>query len=355
MKKIVFIHLFNDRSGSPKVLSQVVRAIHNHDVEIEVLTSGHDNGFLDDVPGLRRRIFYKRSENKIITLFYYLYSQVFLFVYCLRYCRSDVIFYVNTIMPFGALLIAKIMRKPVICHVHETSIKPMLLKQFLRSVIQLCASKVIFVSDYLRGKEGFSNLTQHVIHNAINQSVGRSSVKEPFKVLMICSLKAYKGVGEFLNLACALANRTDIVFELVLNAEQEEIQASSLLFDVPSNVNIYSRQSDVSKFYASASVLLNLSRMDEWVETFGLTVLEGMSFGLPVIVPPVGGPAEFVEDGQEGFLISCRDIERLVEAVQYMADNCDEYERLSIAARRRASQFNIEKFNEDIVRAVLGA
>ena len=32
MSKVVFIHLFNDRSGSPKVLSQVIKILRNKNV-----------------------------------------------------------------------------------------------------------------------------------------------------------------------------------------------------------------------------------------------------------------------------------------------------------------------------------
>lgn len=62
------------------------------------------------------------------------------------------------------------------------------------------------------------------------------------------------------------------------------------------NIKILSRQTDVSTFYNKASVVLNLSDKRQFVETFGLTALEAMSAGLPVIVPTEGGIAEIVDD-----------------------------------------------------------
>lgn len=354
MKKIVFVHLFNDRSGSPKVLSQVVKAASALSHDIEILTSNHQNGFLDDLPGVRRKIFYERNESKIITLFLYIYSQCFLFLYCLRYVRCEVLFYVNTMMPFGALLAAKLMGKPVICHIHETSVKPNILKIFLRLIIQFCANKVVFVSKYLREVEGFRKLPQYVVYNALDKMVYEPVMKTSFDVLMVCSLKAYKGVVEFCHLAQALGHRNDIKFALVLNASDEEITSSKLLVSVPRNVMIYPRQSDVSSFYTSSSLLLNLSRTEDWIETFGLTILEAMAHGLPAIVPPVGGPAEIVSHGHDGFLISCHDLEKLSQAIILMADNPDFYARLSESARLRANQFDLDQFNKSITQIIEG-
>src|SRR5690606_174306 len=95
-KQLIFVHLFNDRSGSPKVLSQIVPAMSALGRSVEVLTSSHQDGFLTGLPGQRRQVFYRRSESKLITLFYYLLSQAHLFFSCLRYWPQDVIFYVNT-------------------------------------------------------------------------------------------------------------------------------------------------------------------------------------------------------------------------------------------------------------------
>ena len=58
------------------------------------------------------------------------------------------------------------------------------------------------------------------------------------------------------------------------------------------NLQIISRRNDVTPFYNEASIVLNLSDKQRFVETFGLTALEAMSAGLPVIVPTEGGIAE---------------------------------------------------------------
>lgn len=355
MKKIIFVHSFNDRSGSPKVLSQVVRAVKRHNVEVEVLTSGHGNGFLSELPCIRREIFYRRSESKLLTLIYYIASQFTLFLYCLRYWRQDVSFYVNTMMPFGAAMAALLTGKAVIYHVHETSLRPKLLKIFLRFIIAWSASKIIFVSEYLCRKEGFKDKRQYVVHNALDGHIKTRpcrELRETFNVLMLCSLKKYKGVFEFLEVAKNLIGNDYISFTLVLNADQEEVNFWGNETAIPSNVNLYSRQADVSSFYENADLLLNLSRPDEWVETFGLTILEGMSYGLPVVVPPVGGPTEIVRDGHEGFLISCYDTCRILEVIVQLSVDPEYHLSLARNAEARAQDFSLAKFERKIIGIV---
>jgi len=352
-RAIVFVHLYNDRSGSPKVLSQSVRALHAAGYHVETITSRHVGGFLDDVPGVRRTLFYCRSEYKLLTLICYVISQIYLFLICLTYIRRDVIFHINTMMPFGAALASWIIRKPVVYHVHETSLRPRVLKRLLRSIIRLTAFRVIFVSKYLEKQEGFPTIPCEVIYNALDMLPEFSMSSRrliPFRVLMVCSLKRYKGVDEFIKIARHVQTvRPEISFRLILNAVRRDVDQFFTSVNIPDNVYIETRRSSLDEVYSSSSLLMNLSRPDEWVETFGLTLIEGMSYGLPVIAPPVGGPVEIVEDGVDGYLISCYEIERITNAIIMLAEDVHLYERLSQNARNHVLKYSPSKFSREIV------
>lgn len=359
MSKIVFIHLFNDRSGSPKVLSQVIAACRENGLETEVLTSKHKDGFLTGVADKTINLFYKRSESKVLTLIYYLLSQLHLFWLCLNYRNKDIVIYVNTMMPFAAGVAGRFLGKRVIFHVHETSIKPRALKKMLRFFIEKTASKVIFVSKYLSKKEGFEKPDQLVIYNAVPtpklEKVGPvEKANDVFKVLMVCSLKEYKGVKEFITLAKSLS---DMEFTLVLNATRFEIDTifDSWSIELPSNLKIYPRQSKLEQFYQKSSVVLNLSRPDGWVETFGLTIVEAMSYGKPVIVPPIGGPAEIVTDGDQGYLISCYDLDEVKEKLERLSCNQQLYVSMSNSALERSKKFSEKEFKRNVLNILQSA
>jgi glycosyltransferase involved in cell wall biosynthesis len=354
MKKIAFIHLLNDYSGSPKVLSQIVKNYLNDDIE---LFTSKDEGFLSGLTKKHRYIFYKRFDNKFLTLFSYVLSQIHLFFEIL-FSKSEIV-YINTLLPFGAALGGKLSGKKVIYHIHETSIKPLALKRFLRIVVSITASKIIFVSNYLATKESFEKIPSFTVYNALENSFLERAKKYSYKfmnedkfvVMMICSLKDYKGIPEFLKIAKRLELEKHIEFRLILNAEQNEIDEYFKNKEF-SNIIIYSKQKDLEKFYSSASLLLNLSRVDKWVETFGLTILEAMAYGVPVIVPPIGGPIEIVEDEKNGYLISSYEIEKISDKILTLSNDEKLCKDLSRNALIKVEDFSDSLFLENIQRVI---
>ena len=155
--KLVCIHLLNDYSGSPYVLSQVIDTLlsNKYPPEIDLHVGSGSDGFLSPFKSNTDTYFYRRSNSKILTLVTFFVSQFILFFKLLKYRKKNVRFYINTILPFGGALAGWVMRKEVIYHVHETSVTPRFFKIFLRSIVNVTASKVIFVSQYLHAVESF--------------------------------------------------------------------------------------------------------------------------------------------------------------------------------------------------------
>lgn len=363
MKKVIFVHLLNDFSGSPKVLSQVIKSVQESGNEVALYSGKSSEGFLSNITKDEHFYFYKRFENKLGTLFSFTLSQCHLFFKLLKYRNQDVILYVNTLLPFGAALAGKIMGKPVLYHVHETSVKPLMLKRFLRYVTQKTAVKIIFVSQFLEQKETFKNINQNVIYNAVPKAfLTRASTSNyqckdangVFNVLMLCSLKAYKGVNEFVEIANYCKNRTHIHFAIILNASQKDIDAYFQDIIMPANISVFAKQKDLHSFYKASSLVLNLSRVNEVIETFGLTIIEAMSYGIPVIVPPVGGPSEIVTNGVEGFLMSSFNVAQIAEKITELSNSPEKCLELSRHAKKRSTFFNEDNFNKEILKVLHG-
>jgi glycosyltransferase involved in cell wall biosynthesis len=66
--------------------------------------------------------------------------------------------------------------------------------------------------------------------------------------------------------------------------------------------------------------VLNLSLPNVCVESFGLTILEGMSYGCPCIVPVEGGHHDYFDQGC-GLAVDARETSRAAEFIQQLASD----------------------------------
>jgi L-malate glycosyltransferase len=366
-KQIVFVHLLNDYSGSPLVLSQVIPSLPDREYKKWLyISSSSLEGFLSGLDAVRTVHFrYRWKANGWLRLLSYTFSQVLLFFQLLRFCRKDVLIYINTLLPFGAALAGRLMGKKIIYHLHETSMKPPPLKAFLRFVANHTAESVIYVSHYLAAAEKMSRPRQLVIHNCLppaftdkaaaqrifTQSATPSPAGKPHRVLMLCSMKEYKGINEFVTLARMLPT---VAFELVLNTTKDEMQIWLARQKTPANLTVHPAQSNTHPFYQRATIVINLSHPDKWIETFGMTVLEAMTYGLPVIVPPVGGVRELVGAGINGFLADYRDLPTIAEHIRQLTIDPCLYQNLSEQALLRSKLFSPQHFKASIRNLIAG-
>ena len=355
MAKIHAFHLLNDFSGSPKVLRQVLDGLAAAGHSVELYTSSGGQGFLTDVPGVRCRSNRYRFVQPILQrLCLLMFAQLYVIVAGWRRVRGGDIVYVNTLLPFGGAILGWLRGARVVYHLHETSVSPQIFKRFLLLWVRLCATEVIYVSDFLARQEPVDK-PRHIIWNAIPEEFARRAAERterrdrPEQVLMIASLKRYKGVDEYVDLA---AYCPEMRFELVVNASPSDIEDYFGDRTLPPNLTVFPAQADVHPFYRRADVVLNLSRPEEWVETFGLTALEGMVYGVPVIVPPVGGIAEIVPHGQAGYQQDGRDTAIIAGRLRNWRTEPRLYRRYCAGAQGQAARFTEGHFLQRILSVV---
>ncbi len=349
---IVFCHLLNDRSGSPTVLRSTLDALDASEQGL-LFVGSQGRGVLEEAGVRTRRYWYRRSRYRLITLFTFFVSQIALYRALSRATDipGNAVVFVNTLLPFAAMLWGRRTGRRVVVHVHEVSITPGPLRRFLTGCAGRFADLLLYVSNDHRARLPIEGPPALVVPNPVGAAlVTRADGHLPrqdqqrFRVLMLASLRGYKGIEEFMALAEGLQKRTDISFDLVLNAEEDDVAAFARHHSDTANVTIHPRTDDPANFYSRADLVLNLSRVNEWVETFGLTIVEAMTFGLPVIAPPIGGPAEIVTHGTDGYCIDSRDGDALREAVLKMADDPETYDAMARAARKRAKDFSFDAY-----------
>ncbi len=354
---VIAVHLLNDRSGSPLVFRHALQTLAAEGTEIDLLTAtpGRSTGFLTGLSGVRTHALpYRRFGWAGLTLLAFLWTQLVLFVRVLRLARPHSLVYINTLLPAGAALAGRLRGAQVVYHLHETSVRPALLKGLLLFIVRHTATRTLFVSEYLRTALALPTAQQEVVYNALEadfcaiaDAAPAAPTGHPFTVLMACSLRDYKGVPEFYALAAALP---ELRFELVLNAAPAEVAQYLAAHPTPPNLTVFPVARSMHAHYRRAAVVVNLSRPAEWVETFGMTILEALRYGRPVLVPTVGGVGEVNVEAETGFAIDGRDLPALCRTLRLLHSDGALYARLSAAATQRAATFSPDRFEQHIRR-----
>jgi glycosyltransferase involved in cell wall biosynthesis len=362
MVTIVFVHLLNDFSGSPMVLKETIASAQNNEIDSQLYIGSGSTGILSDCNIKKNYYWYRRTPYKLLTLITYTLSQFSLFfsLFTNKKIPGNAIIFVNTLLPFGAALYGKITKRKVIYHIHEISITPKPLKWFLTYVCKHTSKLNLYVSDAHRTALPIIGIPSKQIYNALTEEFSRSAANfnyqqkpnNQFNVLMIASLRDYKGVPEFFYLAKSMISYPDICFKLVVNDDQPAIDNYCQNKKLTPNLTIYPRTNDTKFFYKNSSLVLNLSRVDQWQETFGMTILEAITYGIPVITPPIGGPTEIIRDSKEGFYIDSRDHHKLRETVLSLYQNETLCLELSENARKRSTAFSNLAFSDAITSII---
>lgn len=358
MKHIICFHLYNDYSGSPKVLKEILSEFLKVGYIVDLITS--KGGVLDELQSENLnniRYNYCYSKNHVITFFKYIWIQLITFFIAIKYInKKDTVFYINTLLPIGAAFAGKLIGKKIIYHYHENAFaKGFFYKALAQSMTRL-ANIIICVSAY---QASFlkRNMKIRIIPNALPKEFKdklKIDIQNAFErkcILMLSSLKRYKGPLEFIKLSQIFQEYT---FNLVINDTKTNIKQyiKENKISIPKNLSIIDRQDDVSPFYNKASLVLNLTNKNEFIETFGLTALEAMSCALPVIVPTVGGISEMVTDGYNGYKVDVQNLDKISILIKNILSDYDNYASLANNAYKYSKQFVIEDNIKRIIKLI---
>lgn len=331
MDKIIFFHNRNDFTGSTRVLANMIESEYVEQT-VTIVTINTGIGFLSVLPNVRLiSICYPCLNGKKIPLLtdciWQLHAWWLAFFCGWQYDT----FYINTVIPYYAGIVGRMYRKQVIYHIHEKYVTKSLKAKTIEFVLNHVRAKRIFVSEYVKKqyqeKEGceavvkYNTLPQSFLSKVEPTSI---EVRGRHVAIMIASLTKAKGLFTYIEVARRIPEYT---FRLMLSADMESINA---FWDceLPGNLELIPAQSDIHPYLKTSDMIMNLSIPLLCVETFGMTILEAMPYGIPAIVPNVGGPTEIVEDGYNGYCIDVTDVDKVVSTVKKALDK-EVYERLA--------------------------
>ncbi|MDT8328397.1 MAG: glycosyltransferase family 4 protein [Roseovarius sp.] len=155
----------------------------------------------------------------------------------------------------------------------------------------------------------------------------------------------------------AIAGRGEDIHVILCGGPTEGPYYEMLLSDVAAldltdRVHFAGMQTDLVPYYAACDVIGNLLIGSEG---FGLTVVEAMACGKPVLAHAAGGPSETIVDGVTGWLIPACDVDSIAAGLTRALRDRERWAEMGRAGRARAeTSFSARRFKTE-ARAVVEA
>ena len=209
------------------------------------------------------------------------------------------------------------------------------------------SDRITAVSDFLKGETirafGCENCRVDVIPNFIDPAVYTPERRDPAlrrelggdaPVLMhISNFRPVKRVRDVISIFAKVRERQNAVLVMVGDGPDRGVaEEEARILGVADQVKFVGRIDAIAPLLAVADAyLLTTDR-----ESFGLSALEAMACGVPVVAAGVGGIVEVVEDGVTGNLCAVGDTSAMANAVLALLSDRKHWARMSSAGVARA-------------------
>lgn len=320
MSNVLFFHRANDYTGSTRVLADIISKKYRNEKVTVITIDNNKGGFLSENKKISiKKIYSITFRGKNIPIVSTLIRKIHAVLLSLWFGRKYDTFYINTIVPYHAAWVGRWYGKMIIYHIHEKYKEMTASSRLMEKVFNGTKAHRIFVSKYCKDQYPeridssweiqYNKLSDCFINKIILREIKDRSLNT---VLMVSSLSKIKGVYNFVELPKRMP---EYKFILVLSVSEERIKEVFGSITLK-NLEILPTQSDLHSIYNKADLILNLSTPPQCVETFGMTILEAMAYGIPAVVPNVGGPIEMIENGVNGYLVDVNNLESVTQSIK---------------------------------------
>ncbi len=207
---------------------------------------------------------------------------------------------------------------------------------------------VTAVSEYLRErtiKEFGTRKEIEVVPNFVNCEVFRKSLDSEFRsqfaaadealMIHISNFRPVKRVDDVIEVFDRVRRKKKVKLLMVGDGpDRPKAEWLAEVKEIAGDVHFLGKRNDMDRLLSVADVLMLPSEL----ESFGLVALEAMASEVPVIATRVGGVAEVVDDGVDGFLFDVADLESMADAAASILSDPDLRTRMGQAGREHAKR-----------------
>jgi len=208
---------------------------------------------------------------------------------------------------------------------------------------------VTAVSSYLAEKtnQNFNpGKTIHVIPNFLDTNYYKPGIHYSFKkqlapngeklLIHISNFRPVKRVSDTIKILCEVLKKVPAKLLLIGDGpDRNECEKLARELGIADKVKFLGMQTSFNELLSISDVFLLPSQS----ESFGLSALEAMSCGIPVVASNIGGIPEVISHGDCGFVAELGDTKRMAKYVVELLENQKKWKVFSDNARKRSVEF----------------
>jgi len=165
-------------------------------------------------------------------------------------------------------------------------------------------------------------------------------LEDEFLVLHMSNLRPPKRIDHLLQIIAAAKHREKLKLLILAGGNFAPYVPLVHRLEIERQVAVKEYVLDIENYLNAADLGLYTSQH----ESFGLSILECMFYGHPVLTTNAGGILEVVVDGETGFAYEVGDTASFVEGLDYLIENPAKLREMGEAGRKRAGKlFNSER------------
>lgn len=253
------------------------------------------------------------------------------------------------------ILIARFFRKPVIIHAHGCEFHTFYssLTVFFQRCVSLAFRQCVCVfvlskswRDYYVSQCGLLPERTVVVTNPVDfpTTVPDRSGLDKINLLFLGRVGQRKGAFDLLQAFSRLSKEDKERSTLILAGDGEINDAYTMAesLEIQPFVSIpgWLSQEKCKELLAQADIFV----LPSYNEALPMSILEAMSWGLPIISTPVGGIPEIVIPCKTGILVTPGDVQGIKEAIQFFIENEEQRISMGLVARNCVAPLAIENY-----------
>jgi len=221
--------------------------------------------------------------------------------------------------------------------------KVLLVSWELRSLRRL--ERVLVPSAYIHDQLRLNGIPAHrleAIPLFVHRDFAPPDCAERHTVVFAGRVEESKGMRQFMDCLSRLSTLSWTAQVVGDGPFLSEAKAIAARYGLTQRVEFLGRlaRSAVARVLGAARVVVMPSLMPE---SFGLTGLEALACGTPVVAFDAGGITEWLADGLTGFVVPWGDVSALTDRTRQILEDDVLAERLARASRQHAQRFSLER------------